>query len=482
MHSQLRLLLTLICAFAISACGSNNSSTAYKGSEPFKSKSQLPERWSSDYQNYLQSSDVDLMQQINDPELVNLVTAALAQNFTLRSRFYNLEIQRLQAENSGSALWPSLSADLRTRRSETATATEISASSSASLDFRYEIDLWQKLSASKRQANLQYLAELADFEQAQRQLVADVSIAWLEIKTAQSTTFLYKKRVNNAKQNLDIIESGYKSGLNQALDVYLARNEYNSEQSRLAQQEAKTLATIRTLERLVGSYPVGALLAGRDLVANPTELIPTVVIKQNALVPSDIVKQNPTIKSSWYQLLSTDASVAFAHKQRFPSFVLSASLSDANERLKDLFKDGLGWSILGNITAPIFDAGRLKNNEKIAQQRLLQSEQNYLNTLYQVFEQIENSLTQADALSRQYEMTIAAEQNALAASRLAFEQYQNGLVSYTTVLDAQSRAFDAQSSRIQLKKQLLVNQIQLRLAMGNSMSSELEPVLQEEHK
>ena len=62
--------------------------------------------------------------------------------------------------------------------------------------------------------------------------------------------------------------------------------------------------------------------------------------------------------------------------------------------------------------------------------------------------------------------TLAAQENALAAEALSFEQYQSGLVTYTTVLDAQGRSFDAQSSLIQIKNQLIANRINLHVALG----------------
>jgi multidrug efflux system outer membrane protein len=57
------------------------------------------------------------------------------------------------------------------------------------------------------------------------------------------------------------------------------------------------------------------------------------------------------------------------------------------------------------------------------------------------------------------------------ALTLAFEQYQRGLVTYTTVLESQRRAFDAQSTVIDLRNQLLQNRITLFLALGGDFGS-----------
>jgi outer membrane protein TolC len=67
---------------------------------------------------------------------------------------------------------------------------------------------------------------------------------------------------------------------------------------------------------------------------------------------------------------------------------------------------------------------------------------------------------------------LEAQENAKIASTLSFEQYQSGLVSYTTVLDAQKRSFDAQSTLIKIKNRLITNRINLHFYLGVDFSSE----------
>ena len=164
--------------------------------------------------------------------------------------------------------------------------------------------------------------------------------------------------------------------------------------------------------------------------------------------------------------------MAYAHKQRFPSLNLTASLSDTTDRVSDLFSpSSLAWSLLGSISAPIFNGGRLKANEEIARLNSQKQEQQYLQTLYDAFSDVENAITLQQSLKAQYTSTLEAQENALAAEQLSFEQYQSGLVSYTTVLDAQGRSFDAQSSLISIKNQLIANRVNLHLALGGDFAN-----------
>jgi outer membrane protein TolC len=75
-------------------------------------------------------------------------------------------------------------------------------------------------------------------------------------------------------------------------------------------------------------------------------------------------------------------------------------------------------------------------------------------------------LANEQALIARLEKVKHSSENAKLAATLSFEQYQKGLVSYTTVLDAQKRSFDAQSNFISLNNQLLQNRFSLYQAIG----------------
>jgi len=421
----------------------------------------LPKNWQED-QAALQVES-NWLNQIENKQVQLLVKSALASNHQLKIQAFNVEIQKQQLIVSGSSLWPSLDLSLRSGRSKNNNANTISNSSSTDLNLNYELDLWGKLSDADKQANLTYMAEQASFEQSKQQLVVDVVTTWFAVIEAEKLLTLYESRVNNSQQNLEIIESGYNTGINEALDVYLTRNELNNELTRVSEQKSSKKRLIRKLERLVGDYPKGELLVNAQLPLL-TSAIPLGL-------PSELISRKPHLMASWYKLLAKDAGLAYAHKQRFPSLSLTASLGDTGSDIEDLLSgSSLAWSLFGNISAPLFNAGRLKANEEKARLALKQDEQLYLDTLYNAFAEVENAITEEESLKYSYQSMLAAQENAKVAATLSFEQYQSGLVNYTTVLDAQTRSFDAQTTLITLKNRLIANRIQLHFALGGDFS------------
>lgn len=421
----------------------------------------VPQQWSN-LLKQLDASD-NWLQNFNDPLLINTVKQALNHNFELKQQALSVDIKKRQLLNAGSQFWPDLSASLSTGRRK---SEQVSNSASLSLKSSVEFDLWGKLSANEQKANAEWLAQQANFEQAQQQLVVNTVNAWYNAVAAEKQLQLNQQRSKNTRQNLAIIESGYKQGINSSLDVYLTRNELNSALARVAQLKQNLLLAKRQLESLLGKYPDASIILSAKLVDISAEI--------SLETPSKIIQQKPNLRASWYQLLASDAQLAFTHKQRFPSFTLSASLSDSQQNLTDLLSgSSLAWSLLGNISAPLFQAGRLKNNEDIARLTLRQQEQNYLAVVYQAFSEVENAITAEISLQQQAILQERAGKNAQAAYKLSFEQYQQGLIDYSTVLDAQNRWFDAQSSVIDIKNKLITNRVNLNLALGGRFSNSL---------
>lgn len=456
MTRRFRLLLPLLSSLFLLACSSTSEVDEKLKDLP------LPQNWQDSQQAF--AVEHNWLSELDNLQVHQLVKKALASNHQFAMQAYSLEIAEQQLIVSGSQLWPELDLAFRSGRNKDNKTDSYSNSNSVNLNLSYEVDIWGKLSDADRMTNFNYLAQKATFEQYKQQLVVNVLTTWFRVIEAEKLLALYRSRVANSQQNLAIIEAGYNSGLTAALDVYLTRNDLNNELTRVSEQETEKTKLIRQLERLVGEYPKGELLVNANLPLLTTDI--------PVGLPSELISRKPELKASWYQLLSQDAGLAYAHKQRFPSIVLSGSVGDSNADIGDLLSgSSLAWSLLGSVSAPIFNAGRLKANEEKARIELKQGEQLYLDTLYNAFSDVENAITTEKNLKNSYYTMLAAQENAKIASTLSFEQYQSGLVTYTTVLDAQNRSFEAQSTLIKIKNQLIANRINLHLSLGGDFTT-----------
>ena len=421
----------------------------------------LPENWRGTAE-YDAVRD-NWLAELDDVELSDLVDTAMGRNYLLAQLAAEVEAAQQAVIISGAPLFPELSLTFdSSRRRVISNQFGISRTSSnfeIGVDLAWEIDAWGKLRDVEKQTGLNLLASQARYADNRNRLAAGVARAWFNVVGAGELLTLLRERLANLEQDLDIIERAYNQGLTGALDVYLARTNVDQERARIAGQEQLLAENRVALQLLLGNYPDGVLQVDRTL--------PLLEAPIPAGLPSELISRRPDLQQAWMNLLASDASVAIAHKQRFPRISLVASGNDVSRELGSLLNgSALAWSVLGNLTQPLFNRGRLKAQEQQARARLVQAENQYLDRLYQAFSEVENALSRNKSLQTRYRVTLAAEKNAVTGLTLAFEQYQRGLVPYTTVLEAQRRAFDIQSGVIDLRNQLLQNRITLYLALG----------------
>lgn len=448
-----------IAAITLSISGCSVTSAIDKTSLELK----LPSAWHSQANASTNDIEQDWLQSFEDKQLLAFISIALENNHAYKASRLTLAQAEQQVIVSGAKLLPelSLSANQSRRKSVTQSNNVYANNAEITAQLSYELDVWGKLSSEQKRANLALASAKTQLRQQALDLSADVSRLWFNLIESKQLLALYKQRASNLTRNLDIIQSSYQLGITDALDVYLTQNDVNRELARVAEQSYTVKKLQRELELKLGGYPEGVL-------KSPAKL-PLLNGNINAGEPAQFLTRRFDIASRWYDLLAADASLAIAHKNRFPSFTLTASAGDSADELGNLLAgDALAWSLIGNIAAPLFNGGRLAAMEEQARLTVKQKEQGYLEKVFQAFASVENALENRKALSQRYDFLFQAQDNAQAAEKLAFDQYMKGLISYTSVLESQRRAFDAQTQLIQVTNQIIQNKINLHMALGGS--------------
>jgi len=419
---------------------------------------QLPDHWQTEEPAGAQT--LAWSRFIDARELEDYLREALATNPALRQRSLEVDIARESLWQRRMQFWPTLNGSLNAARSGTeidGDSTGISEDFSLGLNLDYELNLWGQLSDDKKSAGYGYAAALADYESARRNLIVEVALAWLDVVEAQQRVQLFEVRLLNLEKNLAIIESGYRSGLNPALEVYLARNDVERERTQLVQQRQVLSGARRDLSRSLGQYP------GNERAA--TANFPDTESLGAPELPAQLLARRPDIQAAWLRVLQQSAEVAIAHKSRFPSLTLSARATRLADDFSGLGSADMAWSAGASLLQPLLSAGRLKSAEEINRLRLEQTEQSYIETVYRAFQEVESALERQNRLESQLTHTRQASDNALQAEKLAFDQYLRGIAVYTTVLEAQRRAVDAQTQLISLQRQIIENRIVLHSAV-----------------
>ena len=426
---------------------------------------QIPEGWQRG--GTAGATELNWLASFNQPQVTSLVDEAITNNYSLhqeRARLYQAE-QTVVITRANRFPTLNVSLDGQKRGFENNIGARAPTQSvSASLDARWEVDLWGKLSKEQQAAQLQYSAQQARLASAERGLAAATAGAFFEVLEAKQLLEVTKRRLDTTIVTQDIVESGYRQGLNDALDLYLAKNQVERQEASYAQLEQTLIETIAELQLALARYPDGHMAIEHELPLI-TEPIPSGL-------PSELLMRRSDLQEAWLNLLAADATLAATHKDRFPSLSLVGSYGATTIAVSDLLAgDGTVWSLTAGLTQPLFNAGRLEAVEEQAFARVQIAEQQYLELVYSAFASVENAISRSVSLNQRYESFLEAEKNSSAALNLALQQYQRGLISYTTVLESQRQAFDAEATVVELKNQLLQNRIGLYQALGGEFST-----------
>ena len=282
----LRIFRTGLVALPLAAC-------SVTGISPEVENLATPETW----QRAVESGEVreNWLSDFDDPELTGLVDEAMLKNYRLAEQAARVAEAHQNVTIAGADRYPSvaLSADYSLRQTVVDDERqELTDSVNGGIDITWNVDIWGRLSDIQKEASLSFSATEAQFEDARLKLAADVASAWYQVIAAQQLFDLFDQRRDSLEQSFDIINRGYQQGINNAVDVYLARTSVEQERARVAQQRQTLDEAVARLQLLLARYPDGDWFIGKALPSIETPIpvgLPSGVIDAQAGYPSVMV-------------------------------------------------------------------------------------------------------------------------------------------------------------------------------------------------
>lgn len=409
-------------------------------------------------------ADTVWVESFASPTLSALIDEALAHNRDLRAASARVAQARARARIAGADLWPQvgLNAEASQTRTGLRSGGDTDAGYSVGLGVSWEADLWGRLAAQQRGAALTAEGATYDYAAARLSLAGQVAEAWFSAIIARQQLDLANATVETFERSERIVRQRYEAGLASELDLHLAVSNHQSARG-LARQRSQQLGEARRqLEVLLGRYPA-ADVAGADV-------LPTLPEMPSAGVPSEVLARRPDLQAQFTRLIASRYDVSAARRALLPRLTLTGSIGDNGADLSDAldFKKVVA-SIIGNLTQPLFQGGRLRANVDLAKASEDEAVQSYAHSVLLALREVEDGLG-AEAQLRDREAALAeSARQAAAAERLAEVQYTNGLTSILTLLDAQRRNLEAQSNLLDVRLIRMVSRVRLHVALGGSI-------------
>ena len=175
-------------------------------------------------------------------------------------------------------------------------------------------------------------------------------------------------------------------------------------------------------------------------------------------------------------LAAATARIGAAEAARYPSLSLSGTLGLQSNTVSGLdASDADAWSWAGQLAAPLFDGGRLRQQVEIRNAQQEQALAAYEATVLGALEETENALAAFAGTQRQQAALSAAVEGARNAAMLARVQYESGLIDFATLLVAERTQLVTESSLAVASADRAGAIVRLYKALGGGWSHE-QPV------
>jgi len=400
-----------------------------------------------------------------DAQLIAYVQEALENNRGLRAAIESVRQSEAALQQVRSRLLPQVGASLGA--SIGAPVDDLSNSTdlySLGITASYDFDIMGDLSASIQASAAGLRSSEAVYEQARRQIAAQVARSYFAIIEQQMQLALDRGSLDRQRQTFRITQTRFDAGS-------IARDELVLGESRLAIAEDSILATeaslraaVRALETALGRFPQNKLSIQGTLPEPPAT--PPLGL------PELTIRSRPDVVSAELNMIQIFADTRIAQLGPWPQLDSTLSLGLSNSTINtttDLFSfDDLALSIGASLAQSIFDGGAIDARVRAAESRERAALERYGQTVINAYAEIVGAIDQFDTLGSRNAALQKASNAAQEVLRLGELKYQEGSESLLNLFTVRDSAESAESNLISNRRARLDQWIVLHTALGGN--------------
>ncbi|SFH00128.1 efflux transporter, outer membrane factor (OMF) lipoprotein, NodT family [Duganella sp. CF458] len=400
--------------------------------------------------------------QFDDPAVLALVEAAQASHPQLEQALARIAQARAGMQASGAARWPNADLNLRGERfsqKQRGQPAVITHAVSRSVDASWELDLFggRRQAVAAAEARLQ--ARQAEWRAAQVSLAAEVAANVVGHRACSAAARLLEQDAASRDKTSELARLKIKAGFSSDADVMLSEASAADARQRVAEQRAECDVLLKSLVALSGlpEAQVQALLAPRDTLPRPRAIAVDTV-------PAVALGQRPDLAAVSAELQAAAAEVNVAHAARYPQLTLGGSIGVV--RLAGGSSALDTWSVLPQLSLPLFDGGRRRAEQAGAQARYDELAGLYRERARAAVRETEQALVRLDAAGRREADAASAARDYDRYFHASGERYKAGPASMFELEDARRSALAAQLTLLGVQQQRVLAWIALYKALG----------------
>ena len=294
-------------------------------------------------------------------------------------------------------------------------------------------------------------------------LTANIATQALTAAAALAQLDVVQDIIANDQRNVDLVQTALNDGLATRTQLLTAQTQLATDKTLLPPLRQEESNARHALAILLGKQP--SQWNPPPLALNDFTLPPEIP----AGVPAELVHRRPDILAAEAQLHAASAAIGVATAGLYPNITLTGTLTQQALTPGGLFQGAAAaWSIAANLTAPLYDAGKLRAGQRAAVNGYEAALADYRQVILRSFGEVADGLQALSNDDEQFNSQAEAARTAASARDLVRRSFAVGNSGILDVLDAERATAQAQLGLSRAKAQRLMDTARLYIALGGT--------------
>lgn len=400
----------------------------------------------------------------HDPLLSSTLEQMLSSNNDLAKAGLLLQQARLNAGLANTNLLPdaTLGGNAGSSRNlkGSSTATE---SYSASYSLSYELDLWGKLSSSRKQAQWLVKASEQDRQNTALTLIGTTADFYWQIAMLNQQISSQQAATGLAEQTLKLVNARYSAGAAGRIESLQAQQSLMDKQNQLTSLEQQREVARNSLALLFNGSPLN-----RQPERQQQDFSQQVAVAQS--LPVATIARRPDVQAAEWRLRAGLAGSDAARLSFFPNLSLTSSLNAGSAVFRQWFSNPVG-TLGSSLALPFVQWNTVRLTIAQSDVQVQEAAIDFRKAVYSALSEVDNAQTLRASSLRQRQQQLENHRLSQARVTLAQIQFRAGAISLQSLLDAQDALLSSEIGLANQHYNYLNATMKLWLALGGGVAN-----------
>ena len=411
-----------------------------------------------------------------DVRLNYLMDAAITDNLDLKIVLTRIDQARAERQGTRAELFPTVNVKSGAQRQENplpGLAPGIRYNIfELGFDALWEIDLFGRVQRRLEAAYADLEAASEEYLQSLVILTAELARSYVDYRSIQNQLQITHSNLIAQQHTLELTETLFREGVGTRHEVVRARALTETTMAQIPTLEAQLVGSLHQIEVLVGRQP-GSLSENLNELAS----VPQAPGKEILASPAATIRNRPDIRIAERHLAAATAMQGTAIAELYPKISLSAFLGLRNTDVESLFKSAaFSYGTAANLLQPLLNFGRIRAGIDLANAKQKEVYLTYQKAILEALQETETALTKYLNEEIRRQMLARSATDLHESVRLAQLRFQEGVISFLDVLDAQRTLYVAEIDLARSEAEASTNLIAVFKALGGGMNTNASQV------